>query len=405
MLSPGCVIVEAPDSIWEIPDKNALSAQLETESEDIKNGNGGVVGICTKIVNVLLSAFILAILACSSGNREVTVVEPQKQQVLVTTEAQPGIMPTNTAIPARPPTNTSTPNTPAAPVPVPTTFVPAIDIRINADFTLTSVLCSDEQGPDCRKLRVGDDYLTTSMPAKGFLYSCDGPNPNAPGSTDSKITWINFVDKTWNFFRKLWLPQGTFSPGTGTYKETVVDNRRKIEINNLPVDGKIGDWPMTNYPQLTEIDRNPGIPASTSFSFTYSDKPSEASSPTCASLGEIGVTKNGVVIFNAADARGEDALAREIVDMFGGHPARSEYHYHFIPERLDNEILGDGHSGIVGYINDGFPIYGYKGEGGVEMSNDDLDQCHGHQHGTLGYHYHATIEYPYTIGCYMGTLR
>ena len=162
---------------------------------------------------------------------------------------------------------------------------------------------------------------------------------------------------------------------------------------------------MTNYPRLTEIDRNPGIPASTSFSFTYSDKPSKGSSPTCTSLGAIGVTKNGVVIYNAADARGEDALAREIVDMFGGHPARSEYHYHFIPERLDNEILRDGHSGIVGYINDGFPIYGYKGEGGVEMSNDDLDQCHGHQHGTLGYHYHATIEYPYTIGCYMGTLR
>jgi len=398
-----CYVIKKIQPIWEIPDKNALSAQLETEQEDIKNGNVGIVGICTTIVNVLLSAFILAILACSSGNQEVTGVEPQKPQVIVTIKPQPSIMPTNTAIPARPPTNTATPNTPAAPVPA--TSVLAIDIRINADFTLTSVLCSDEQGPDCSKLRVGDDYLTTSMPAKGFLYSCDGPNPNAPGSTDSKITWINFVDKTWNFFRKLWLPQGTFSPGTGTYKETVVDNRRKIDINNLPVDGKIGDWPMTNYPQLTEIDRNPGIPASTSFSFTYSDKPSEASSPTCASLGEIGVTKNGVVIFNAADARGEDALAREIVDMFGGHPARSEYHYHFIPERLDNEILGDGHSGIVGYINDGFPIYGYKGEGGVEMSNDDLDQCHGHQHGTLGYHYHATIEYPYTIGCYMGTLR
>lgn len=258
-----CYVIKKIQPIWEIPDKNALSAELETEQEDIKNGNVGIVGICTTIVNVLLSAFILAILACSSGNQEVTAVEPQKPQVIVTIKPQPSIMPTNTAIPARPPTNTATPNTPAAPVPA--TSVLAIDIRINADFTLTSVLCSDEQGPDCSKLRVGDDYLTTSMPAKGFLYSCDGPNPNAPGSTDSKITWINFVDKTWNFFRKLWLPQGTFSPGTGTYEETVVDNRRKIDINNLPVDGKIGDWPMTNYPQLTEIDRNPGIPASTSF--------------------------------------------------------------------------------------------------------------------------------------------
>ena len=43
-----------------------------------------------------------------------------------------------------------------------------------------------------------------------------------------------------------------------------------------------------------------------------------------------------------------------------------------------------------------------KGKGGVEMTNDDLDLCHGHEHGTLGYHYHATIEYPYTVGCYIG---
>ena len=160
---------------------------------------------------------------------------------------------------------------------------------------------------------------------------------------------------------------------------------------------------MTNYPTLTEIDPNPGIPTLRSYSFSFSASPSEAPSPTCVSLGPIGVTKNGVIMFNAADARGEDAVAREIVDEFGGHPAMSDYHYHFIPDRLDSESLSDGHSGVVGYINDGFPIYGYKGQDGVEMSNIDLDLCHGHKHGTLGYHYHTTLEYPYTIGCYNGT--
>ena len=272
----------------------------------------------------------------------------------------------------------------------------------NSSFTITSTLCDDEQGPDCTKLRLGDDYLTPSKAEKGYLYSCNEKNPNAPGSIESKITWINFVEKVWNFLQKLWLPQGTFSPEIGTYTETLSKGDRQIDINNLPADGKIGDWPMTNYPTLTEIDQNPGIPASSSSSFTYSASPSEAPSPTCVSLGAIGVTKNGVVIYHAADGRGEDAVAREIVDVFGGHPARTNYHYHFIPERLDNESLSDGHSGIVGYINDGFPIYGYRGEGGVEMSNDDLDLCHGHKHGTLGYHYHATLEYPYTVGCYMG---
>ena len=159
---------------------------------------------------------------------------------------------------------------------------------------------------------------------------------------------------------------------------------------------------MTNYPTLTEIDPNPGVPAPRNLLFSYTVNPGTVSSPSCVSLGAIGVTNNGVVIYNASDGRGEDALAREIVDVYGGHPARTDYHYHFIPERLDDEFMSDGHSGIVGYINDGFPIYGYKGQGGMEMSNDDLDSCHGHDHGELGYHYHATIEYPYTIGCYVG---
>jgi len=88
---------------------------------------------------------------------------------------------------------------------------------------------------------------------------------------------------------------------------------------------------MTNYTTLTDIDPNPGIPTSVSFSFSYSASPSESPSPTCVSLGAIGVTKNGVSIFNAVDGRGEDAVAREIVDVFGGHPAGSNYHYHFIP--------------------------------------------------------------------------
>ncbi len=41
-----------------------------------------------------------------------------------------------------------------------------------SEFTTTSVLCDDVVGPNCRKLRLGDDYLTISSPAKGYLYSC-----------------------------------------------------------------------------------------------------------------------------------------------------------------------------------------------------------------------------------------
>jgi hypothetical protein len=58
---------------------------------------------------------------------------------------------------------------------------------------------------------------------------------------------------------------------------------------------------------------------------------------------------------------------------------------------------------------DGFPIFGPRGDGGRELTNVDLDECHGHTHEVeldgrrvATYHYHFTREYPYTIGCFRG---
>jgi len=64
----------------------------------------------------------------------------------------------------------------------------------------------------------------------------------------------------------------------------------------------------------------------------------------------------------------------------------TEYHYHNVPEGHDVGPGADGHSAIIGYVRDGFPLYGYLGVGGTELTNADLDVCHGHSHGTLGYH-------------------
>lgn len=272
-------------------------------------------------------------------------------------------------------------------------------------YYITPALCTDGSGPDCTRLRLGDTQFSTSGPAVGKLYSCVPGNPNAPGSIRSKITWIDDASGSWNLLRKPFLPArtGTTLPGTITVTEAA--GNRTILASNLPVDAKIGNWPMTQYALLTAIDGNPGTPASKSVSFTLPMAPTVATSPGCVSLGAIGVTLNGVVLYNAADARGNDAAAHEIVDVYGGHPAMTDYHYHFVPERLDQSRGADGHSGIIGYIRDGYPLYGYHGVGGAELTNADLDICHGHSHGALGYHYHATIEYPYTIGCYRGTPR
>ncbi len=273
-----------------------------------------------------------------------------------------------------------------------------------SQYFITPNICKDAEGPDCTKLRLGDSELTTLAPERGKLFACSGGNPNAPGSDQNKITWIDWTNGTWNLLAKPFLPAGSFSPGNGTSSVTESSSNRTISGNNLPVDGKIGDWPMTDYPSLTAIDRNPGIPTANNFSFTLQLDPSEAANASCVNLGPIGMTLNGVVLYDAVDARGNDAVAHEIVDLYGGHPAQSDYHYHFVPERLDEIApLVDGHSGLIGYIRDGFGLYGYNGSGGQELTNDDLDECHGHSHDPIGYHYHATIEYPYTIGCYRGT--
>ena len=274
-----------------------------------------------------------------------------------------------------------------------------------ASFYITIPLCNDSQGPDCTKLRLGDSHLSTTQPARGKLYSCSPGNPSAGGSVRSRITWINDAAQTFNILQKPFLPAGTFTAPGGSFTISEANGVRSVQANNLPVDGRVGDWPMTRYAALTAIDPNPGSPAAKVYSFSLPLTPQAAASPSCVALGAIGVTTNGVVLYNGMDARGNDAVAHEIVDAFGGHPAQTDYHYHFLPDRLDKAPLADGHSSIVGWIRDGFPLYGYKGVGGVELTNNDLDECHGHSHGTLGYHYHATMEYPYTVGCYRGTPR
>ena len=90
------------------------------------------------------------------------------------------------------------------------------------------------------------------------------------------------------------MPSGTFDPEPGVYSETIVGKERRITLNNLPVDGMIGDWPMTQYPTLTHIDGNPEIPDAVMSSFVYEINPVVAASPSCLSLGAIGVTTNAV---------------------------------------------------------------------------------------------------------------
>jgi hypothetical protein len=138
--------------------------------------------------------------------------------------------------------------------------------------------------------------------------------------------------------------------------------------------------------------------------------PELAAEPTCTP-GAIGILNSGSVLFNALDAPGRDALAHEIQDTCQGHPEPSGvYHYHSISTCLPDKTTRNGHSEIVGYSLDGFGIYGRHGVGGKILASADLDVCHGHTHNIEWngqqanmYHYHATWDFPYTMGCMRGT--
>jgi hypothetical protein len=127
--------------------------------------------------------------------------------------------------------------------------------------------------------------------------------------------------------------------------------------------------------------------------------------------GAIAVLLTGSVVFDGLDAEKRDAVAHETQDACQGHPeGNGQYHYHSLTNCLDDEHEEGAHSALMGYALDGFGLFGHHGEDGEIVTNEDLDECHGHTHEITWegqvvemYHYHATYEYPYTISCFRGT--
>jgi hypothetical protein len=118
---------------------------------------------------------------------------------------------------------------------------------------------------------------------------------------------------------------------------------------------------------------------------------------------------NGVLLFNALDDAGRDAVAHETQDTCDGHPdGKERYHYHNVASCIRSRSTSS--STLVGYALDGYGIYVERDGRGNLPTNADLDSCHGRTsqvewNGKQAkiYHYDATLEYPYTVGCYHGT--
>lgn len=255
---------------------------------------------------------------------------------------------------------------------------------------------------DLTRLEIGDGKVSSAGPQAGYVYSCISQfNGNGAQGTGS---WIN-GDGTWDATKKAIVDGSVTWPHS--FAVTVQGDQRVFTGNNLP-DHPTGNYPIASTDDAYIVDRNPNSIQEQSVNFSLPANPTAAAQPTCVG-GEVGIMLSGVVIFSAFDALGRDAVAHEVQDACDGHPQNSGfYHYHSMSDCVEDASTS-GHSSLVGYAFDGFGIYSYYGEDGGEVTNEDLDACHGHTHtiewdGQMVemYHYHMTHEFPYTVGCFHG---
>lgn len=256
--------------------------------------------------------------------------------------------------------------------------------------------------PDPARLPIGDGKLS-SAPEAGKIWSCTTEFGGGGAFKDGP--WIK-ADGTFDFTAKAVVDGAVEWPHRLSI--TLQGDRRVVSANDLPRHST-GTYPVGTRDDAYQYDRNPNRIAEQTVAWNLPALPAEAAAASCVGLGPVGIMLTGAYIFNGLDALGRDALAHEIQDGCQGHPERSgSYHYHSLS--LCAEDPGEGHSGLVGYAIDGFGIFGRRGEEGLDLSSSQLDACHGHTHEIdwdgqrrTMYHYHATLDYPYTLGCYRGT--
>jgi hypothetical protein len=273
-------------------------------------------------------------------------------------------------------------------------------------FSLAVSACSESGSfaVELSKIPLGDGKISTSGPAVGHVFVCSVPSSgNPPG----KAPWISADGSTWNSAAKI-MVQGSVQWASSFV--SLLGNLLSITGNGLP-SHPTGNFPIARTDPAYPYDKNPNTIQSVAINWGVPASPVMAARPSCLGLGAIGVLFTGARLFNALDADGRDAVAHEVQDSCGGHPQSiGSYHYHDVSKCINQSNGGNQHSPQVGVIADGFGLYGNQGEEGKALTNADLDDCHGHVHAVAmngqtreQYHYHATQEYPYTVGCFKGT--
>jgi len=254
---------------------------------------------------------------------------------------------------------------------------------------------------DPHALPLGDGKISAE-PRRGYVYSC--MTQFRGGGAQHAGDWIR--GSTWDATRKITV-QGNVTWPNAMFTITTTGGERRITGNGLPINHATGIFPVQRSDPAFEIDRNPNSIQPQRIEFSLPLSPTLAASASCVPMGVIGVAVSGVAIFNALDAAGRDAVAHEVQDRCNGHPEmRGQYHYHGPSPCVADAIAANK---LIGYALDGFGIYSMYDEKGRELTNADLDECHGRVGRIMWdgrevsmYHYVLTREYPYTVGCFRG---
>jgi len=269
---------------------------------------------------------------------------------------------------------------------------------------LATVVRAELAKVDPTALPVGDNKYSLTTAARDSVFLCRA-NGGGPGAM-AQGPWFN-GDGTYNSKTKVTVDGDVEWPQA---RVSIVKNGtvRSFSSNDLPVNHNTGNYPIAPSDDAYQYDRNPSAITEQDVAYELPGRPVKGA-PRCMG-GQVGVATNGVEIYNPFDAQLRDANAWEAQDACGGHPNQNGYHYHSIPACLYEDESRKKQSGLVGFAFDGFPIYGPRGKDGRLLTNKDLDVCHGTTSKVKLdgkkqriYHYVATKEFPYVVGCFRGT--
>ena len=251
---------------------------------------------------------------------------------------------------------------------------------------------------------LGDGHRSSTAPSIGSVYFCN--QPGGVGGANEVGPWIHGT--TWDSTSKVAV-QGDVSWTQASNTVALEGSTRVITTNDLPKDEPTGTFPIAPSDPAHQYDQNPNSIMAQSATIRLPVSPVAAPQPGCLSGGPIGILSDGVYLFDALDGPGRDAVAHETQDRCDAHPAPGgTYHYHDVSSCI--LALAKGPSTVVGWAFDGYPIVVERDSAGNLPSDADLDSCHGRTGPVLidgsvvtAYHYDATVEYPYTLGCFHAT--